>query len=179
MKFFVWRFLYLLTATREAMAIPPWGISSRKAVTTRTETTRTETTRTETTEMTEMTTGTIPEAAIDIIAGDNKLAKCGTGTQDGIRGSEITNIWRTEIGKICRTEVGDNLDSGIIRGFNRNGIVAGIIAARFLGGKITAVGWKSRGERQFGSQLQSGRNRFGSKTIRLTGRHGDQWSWHS
>jgi hypothetical protein len=76
-------------ATREATAIPPWGISSRKAVTTTIQ----ETTRTETTET---TTGTIPEAAIDIIAGDNKLAK--RGIQDGIRGSEITNIRRTEIG---------------------------------------------------------------------------------
>jgi hypothetical protein len=83
---FVWGFLYLLTATREATAIPPWGISSWKVVTTTIQ----EMTRTET------TMGTMPDAGIGTIVGNNKLAK--RGIQDGIRGSEITNIWRTEIG---------------------------------------------------------------------------------
>jgi hypothetical protein len=58
MKIFMWGFLFLLTETSEATAIPPWGFS--------TETTRTE-----------KTTGTTLKAGIATIA-ENKLAKRGT-----------------------------------------------------------------------------------------------------
>jgi hypothetical protein len=62
MKFFIWGFLFLLTETSEATAIPPWGISTIVQETTRKK----------------KTTGTTLKVGMATIAEDHKLAKRGT-----------------------------------------------------------------------------------------------------